>query len=189
MPGSGIPSLIHKAAKDGDLDALYERLDELDSSERDIDIRSKGKIIQKYATGHEEIVSWAIANGADVNANTVTGDTPLILASQRGFINIVKMLIEAGASANLANDHGNTALHYACFWRHPEVAVYLVRNAGAYVNVLNKHQKKPLDRGGKEMAELVLGAAVNATEVVNAPARSFEDAELEAKMRFIAKGM
>jgi len=53
---------------------------------------------------------------------------------------------------NIANDHGNTALHYACFWRYTEIAEFLVLN-GAIVNIANKYFKVPLDRTSDEIKE------------------------------------
>ena len=41
------------------------------------------------------------------------GDTPLIVAAREGFENIVELLIDEGASVNIENDHGRTALHEA----------------------------------------------------------------------------
>jgi len=31
-------------------------------------------------------------------------------------------LIDKGIDVNIGNDHGNTPLHYACYWRHAEIA-------------------------------------------------------------------
>ncbi|KAJ3217235.1 hypothetical protein HDU67_008257 [Dinochytrium kinnereticum] len=91
----------------------------------------------------EAVAEWALANGANPDLRNCTGDTPLTLAVQS--LNIVIKLMQAKADVNLANDHGNTALHYACFWRRKELALLLVEN-GAILNVKNKYGKLPLDR-------------------------------------------
>ena len=49
------------------------------------------------------------------------------------------------ADVNFVNEHGNTALHYACFWNYPGIAEDLV-DAGAKVNMENKYRETPLDK-------------------------------------------
>ena len=45
------------------------------------------------------------------------GSTALIAASDEGHEAVVKVLIEAGASIDYANQDGSTALMYASCWR------------------------------------------------------------------------
>lgn len=91
-----------------------------------------------------------------------------------------------GADPNRANDHGNTALHYACFFRHTLIAEHLVHKAGAQVAVKNKYQKTPLARTSDEIKTLI----GNTEETpVMAPARTFAQSKQEAKLRFLAKGI
>ncbi len=73
-----------------------------------------------------------------IDARSVAGDTPLIVAAKNGHLEIMKKLVENGAEVNLANDHGNTALHYTCFFRFKECTIYLVQRAGARIHVVNK---------------------------------------------------
>ena len=46
---------------------------------------------------------------------------------------------------NFVNEHGNTALHYACFGNYPAIAEDLVE-FGALVNIENKYHETPLDK-------------------------------------------
>ena len=48
---------------------------------------------------------------------------------------------------NFVNEHGNTALHYACFWGYIDIAEDLI-DAGALVAIQNKYQETPLDKCG-----------------------------------------
>jgi hypothetical protein len=50
------------------------------------------------------------------------------------------------AEINAINEHGNTALHYACFWGFSELADDLVSKFGALVSVTNKEGDTPLDK-------------------------------------------
>jgi len=46
--------------------------------------------------------------GADVNARDCDGDTALMLAAERGHIELVKVLLKNGADVNAANLNGET---------------------------------------------------------------------------------
>lgn len=46
---------------------------------------------------------------------------------------------------NAANEHGNTPLHYACFWGYQAIAEELVNN-GALISLANKDGDTPLDK-------------------------------------------
>ena len=60
-----------------------------------------------------EILCCLIHNGADINARRSDGHTPLMIASNRGQLNLVTFLIEHKADVNLQNKLGETALHFA----------------------------------------------------------------------------
>uniref|UniRef100_A0A4W3GSP7 Integrin-linked kinase n=1 Tax=Callorhinchus milii TaxID=7868 RepID=A0A4W3GSP7_CALMI len=57
----------------------------------------------------------------------------------------VLQLIQCKADVNALNEHGNAALHYACFWGHEDVAEDLV-TSGALVSVCSKYGETPLDK-------------------------------------------
>ena len=49
------------------------------------------------------------------------------------------MLLRHKSDVNFVNEHGNSAMHYACFWGYIDIAEELV-DAGALVAVQNKYQ-------------------------------------------------
>ncbi len=53
-----------------------------------------------------------IESGADVNSRTKAGDTPLMMAAYRGYIDIVHLLLIKGALKNEVNNDGLTALEF-----------------------------------------------------------------------------
>ena len=57
-------------------------------------------------------INKLIQQVADVNAEDSHGLTPLILASDRGYTELAKLLIEKGADVNASND-GKTPLMFA----------------------------------------------------------------------------
>ena len=50
--------------------------------------------------GNIEVVKQHLANGADVNASNMHGETPLHVAALRGHKEVVQLLITNGAYAN-----------------------------------------------------------------------------------------
>ena len=77
-----------------------------------------------------EVLSCLIKNGADVNAHTFHNETPLMLASRDGHVNVVTFLIKHGADVDLQDKDGDTALHYAASSSLPEIVETLL-NLGA----------------------------------------------------------
>ncbi|KAJ3302006.1 hypothetical protein HDV03_005482 [Kappamyces sp. JEL0829] len=124
--------------------------------------------------GAGEIIEYAINLGVNVNAANIAGDSPLMVATRKGNLESVKQLIVAGSKVNHSNKHGNTALHYACFWRMNEIALYLTKIAGAYVKIANHYGMLPTDHTSKILAGTLLDIAKSqGDEVIRA--QSLED--------------
>ena len=71
-----------------------------------------------------------IRRGADVNARDRSGVTPLVLATNLGFVEGVELLVEYKARVDDSNDAGETPLISAVHRRHAELARILLK-AGA----------------------------------------------------------
>jgi len=77
-------------------------------------------------------VQKALTSGADVDARNYGGDTPLMVASQKGFHNIAAVLIQEKARINDTNpSSGHTALMYAAMNGHERVVQELMRQNAA----------------------------------------------------------
>jgi ankyrin repeat protein len=59
------------------------------------------------------MVLFLISKGARVNARDADGVTPLMIASSKGYYDIVKILIKNKAKARIKDNKGLTALDYA----------------------------------------------------------------------------
>ncbi|KAK8227641.1 hypothetical protein HDK90DRAFT_514141 [Phyllosticta capitalensis] len=79
--------------------------------------------------GNAAALKALIDGGADVNAICRWG-SPLMLAVIKGFIDVVRLLIDVGADFNIQREDGNTALSIAVRDGHKAIAD-LLRHAGA----------------------------------------------------------
>ena len=95
---SGFPDVALKMLK-ADPD-LIERIDE--------DKRTPLHVAARF--GHVEVVKWLLDNGANVDAVAYNKFTPLRLASD---IEIVRMLLQAGANPNQVDAFANSPLQHA----------------------------------------------------------------------------
>jgi hypothetical protein len=74
-----------------------------------------------------EAVKALIAKGADVNAKTEYGATPIFFACDRGHAEIVKILLEHGADVNIRDKfYGTTPVIWAVQRDHAEVVKLIV---------------------------------------------------------------
>lgn len=99
-----------------------------------------------------------IENGANVNAVSNNGTTPLHLAV-RGPEDCVKALIKAGADPNARDNDGNTPLILACKWES-EKKVRMLLRAGADFNIKNNAGESAdglcAERGFQDALELMI---------------------------------
>lgn len=80
---------------------------------------------------------------AEINQENYYGNTPLILAIRKGDLNLVKTLVEKGASVNQKNYLGNTPVGYAVVNKQANILHFLIQK-GANVNIPNKYGSTPL---------------------------------------------
>ncbi|HUU18847.1 MAG TPA: ankyrin repeat domain-containing protein [Sedimentisphaerales bacterium] len=135
-------------------------------------------------------VKSLIEDGADVNAENISGETPLHTAAATGHSEMAELLIAKGADVNAENRQGETPLKFAADKGHKEIVELLIENGadvslhvvarlgdlarvkslienGADVNA-EEREETPLHaaaaKGHKEIAELLIakGADVNA---------------------------
>ena len=61
----------------------------------------------------EGVITWLLAQGADINARSPNGSTPLMMAARYGSLDAPGLLLAAGADVNLRNDQGLQAVDFA----------------------------------------------------------------------------
>ena len=133
LVGCGPSTSIHKAAKEGNIDAVKQHLD------ASVDVNAKDDVGQTplhlaAEYGQKEVAVLLITNGADVNAKTQIGVTALHGAATQGYSKIIELLISKGADANAkvasGSHKGKTPLDAAKETNHPETADLLRKLGG-----------------------------------------------------------
>lgn len=79
-----------------------------------------------------DLMQLFVSRGADINRLNSNGESPIGLAAWRGHLAAVKWLVDRGAQINAPPRHWS-ALHYAVFAGHGEIADYLI-GLGADIN-------------------------------------------------------
>ncbi len=92
---------------------------------------------------NEKIIRFLIKQDANINSQTEDGDTPLILAAEKGLIDTSQILLEAGANINATNKYKQTALHASVFHAHNQNTRLLIE-AGADVNIQDINGETPV---------------------------------------------
>ena len=113
-------------------------------------------------------ISDLLSEGGDVNHVFRNGITSLMMASQDGHEEIVKLLLDIGAGVNQTTQSGNTALILASQNGHEET-VKLLLDKGALVNQTTQNGSTALLRashnGHKDTVTLLLNKEANVNQV------------------------
>ena len=112
--------------------------------------------------GHIGRVRWLLARGAKVNIKADRGDTALHLACKHGRIEIVKMLIAAGADAKKTQD-----ILIATFMGYESIVKGLI-GAGADVNAKDWDNHTPLMQASDSAHHGIMRLLIAAGAYVNA---------------------
>jgi len=95
------------------------------------DLREWHRLIKK---GQLALIRKFVADGADVNARSRFGWTPLMLAANEGNSAVIEYLLAQGTDVNAVNDAGASALSYAALQAEcSSMQVLLAANASVNV--------------------------------------------------------
>jgi hypothetical protein len=111
---------LQLAAWGGHLDAVKWLLERGAPLEREG--KQWGALHYAVFNGHEQVVNDLMVRGANVNARSPNGSTPLMLAAREGRDGLARTLLEAGANPKMQSDWGDTALTMAMRYDHLRLA-------------------------------------------------------------------
>jgi ankyrin repeat protein len=140
-------------------------------------IKSEQERIVKLHTDGMQIVRLLLDKGADVNASTESGETPLIASAHVGSLEATTLLVEEGATVNARDHDGRTALMYAAAADAADVVRFLL-SQGADANL----------RDTRHGTALTL-ASGHSLAVVQALIESGVDANAQDQFGYSALGM
>jgi len=123
--------------------SYYGYIDELDNY--DIEIinntysnKYDNLIIMACLISNIDLLKYCLDKNMNINENNKNGDSPLIWASVKGHLEIVKILLSnKNININHANIKGNTALILACIEGHIEIVELLLSDKRINVNHAN----------------------------------------------------
>lgn len=94
------------------------------------------KMRNECYNGNIKMVKLLIQEGANIEATSKYGNTPLICAAHHGETEIVELLLKYGANIEAKGKHGNTAILAAAHKNHEDTVKFLMKK-GANVSVTN----------------------------------------------------
>jgi len=98
--------------------------------------------VERMADDPAEMKEYVLSQD-DITGHYKNGNTLLHYAANRGYLDIVTLLLKKGADINARNDDGRTPLHEAMSYRRYEVARFLIVK-GANTSLKNKDGETPL---------------------------------------------
>jgi len=99
--------------------------------------------LAEFAVGHKKMAELLISKGADVNARSASGATPLFFAVLRDQKDDVQLLLDKGANVNTPDAYGDTPLGCALQLQYGSLIQLLV-DRGADVNAQDQSMHRPL---------------------------------------------
>jgi ankyrin repeat protein len=126
---AGVKLPLWVYARLGDIDTVKDQLSG-GSDVNSTDPMGRSALFHAVRSGHEQIVSLLIEEGADVN-RAMTDEpqsTPLYVAAEVGDLRVVRMLVTKGAKVNAQASNGRTPLYMAVLEDHVDVAKFLLES-------------------------------------------------------------
>ena len=115
--------------------------------------------------GQTDLVKVLLEHGAEVNARSSQGATPLDDAALKGRVEVARLLLQHGADVKARNSYGGTPLHDAALGGHADVVELLLEN-GAAIDARDDSGATPLYQaaawGRLEVVDLLLRKGADA---------------------------
>jgi len=99
--------------------------------------------LAEFSVGHKKMIELLVSKGADVNARSASGATPLFFAVLRDQKDDAQFLLDKGANLNTPDAYGTTILDCALQLQYGSLIQMLVDH-GADVNAQDQSMHRPL---------------------------------------------
>ena len=109
---------------------------------QNVNIPIKALTLQDEREAHPNVAAVLLDRGAEVNAKTNNGWTPLHEAALNGHATVAALLLDRGAEVNAKTNNGWTPLHEAALNGHATVAALLL-DRGAEINSKDNNGRTP----------------------------------------------
>ena len=130
------------ASENGHVQIVRKLLDKKADINKKPGISDRTALFYACTFGKEDVVDVLL--NADADPNVCGGDnSPLIIASKKGHVQIVRKLLDKKADINLTGIMGRTALFYACTFDRQDVVTVLL-DAKADPNICDFEGQSPL---------------------------------------------
>ena len=148
---------------------------------------SSESLLDAARRGDVTAVRAALDSRIDVNSQNKYGVTALGFAAERGFFDVVRLLVERGADVNAVDSfYGSRPVDFALRGGHLDIAVYLLEHkAQGAVGVLNAAIRRR-DAGAVKAALLTRQADAQALANASAAAAQAGDPEIAAMVKAAA---
>lgn len=113
-------------------------------------VASAGPLQEAAEQGDLELIKRSLDGGSDISELSEAGDPALVLASLKGRVDAVALLLERGADIEVRNKGGLTALHAASYAGNLDVVKLLVAKGAAVNDAKNFYKMSPLHAAAEE---------------------------------------
>ncbi|XP_071572548.1 uncharacterized protein [Temnothorax nylanderi] len=115
--------------------------------------------------GNLESLKDCLKKGADINSRDVNSWTTLHFAVKRPSLDVTKFILDQNLSVNVKDINGRSPLHIAAAHGRKNMIEFLIKEAGSYVDELDKSGRTPLhvaaQNGHKDTVEVLLKNEAN----------------------------
>ncbi|VVC35296.1 Ankyrin repeat-containing domain,Ankyrin repeat, partial [Cinara cedri] len=129
---------LHLAVKGGNTAVIWALID----NKAKVNAKDKNKQIPLHWAASGKVARYLIIQGAEVNAIDNDENTPLHLAAEKGYITVIKALLDKEANIHAKNKAGRTPLYYSA---NVDIKNALIAAGAKDVPVAEVHSKDKED--------------------------------------------
>ena len=123
-----------------DIEILYNKTPDIINNKND---RGYTPFMLACYYNNEAVVRFLVDKVKNINGTSAYG-SPLMAATVKGYVNIVRLLLEKKANPDITDAKNTTAIHYATLFQNIEIVKLLI-NAKANYNIKNNVGKTAMD--------------------------------------------